>query len=321
MAGHSGQFYVYGIGKQASKGTAQTTPKYRGRVTGGIVVPDPQILELPETDSSFQRSKAIKVGQLVGGAIEGFIRSDEIAFLNYLHLGGNVTTGAGPYQHVASAAAAPPYATMYSMFDTTALVDRYVDCRIPEMTWKGGSGRALEFSAAFMGITSTHGETDPGAPAPSTVDPLVYPHVTVTFAGATTDIVTDFMIRSVRTAQPIQGDTGAVPSDIYLGRWSVEGTLRILFETDAIYRRWLTNTTSGTTTSLTLDKQALSIVATRSASDQVTWASTLAEIRKVSIVPNAAGDPLFMDIEWAAEPQTTIANTLSVTTLNSISSY
>lgn len=320
MAGHSGQFYTFALGRQTAKGTAQTVPKIKVRLTGGIVVPDPQMLDLPETDSSIQRSKTIKVGQLIGGAIEGFVRSDEAGFLAYMHLGTEGVTGAGPYTHTASAAANPPYGTGYSAFDATALVDRYVDLRIPEMTWKGGSGQALGYTAAFMGITATHGETDPVLAA-SAVDPLVYPNVTVTYAGATTDIVTDFTVHSQRAAQPIQGDTGIVPSDIYLGRWAANGTLRVLFETDAIWRNWLTNSPSGTASSLTLYKPALSIVASRSASDSVTWTVTEAGIRKVTLVPDPAGNPLFYDIEWAAEPQTTIANTLNVVSVNSITTY
>lgn len=322
MAGHSGQFYVCGIGKQTAKGTPQTTPKFRMRLTGGVVVPDPQIIDLPETDSSIQRSRAVKVGQQIAGAIEGFVRTDELGLLAYGALGANATTGVGPYTHTATAAAAAPYFTLYSIYDTTALVDRYVDCRITEFGISGGAGQALAYSAAFLGITSTHGDTDPGAPAPSTLEPLVYPHVTVSFNGATTDIVEAFSIKSMKVGQAILGDTGMVPSDVVLGRWSVEGTLRVLFETDAIWRLWLTASTSGTATSQAMATAALSITASRAAaSDQFVATVTAAEIRKVTLVPDPAGNPLFYDIEWSAQPQATIANTFSVATSNLIATY
>lgn len=322
MGAHSGQFFTLAIGKQTAKGTAQTTPKFKLRLTGGIVVPDPQILDLPETDSSIQRSRAVKVGQLVGGAIEGFVRSDEFAFLGYGALGANGTSGAGPYTHTNTAAAAAPYFTLYPAYDSTGLVDRYVDCRLTELSAQGGANQALSYSAAFLGITATHGETDPVSPAPSSVEPLVYPHVTVTFDSVTTDIVEAFTIKSTKVGQAIQGDTGMAPSDVALGRWSVEGTLRVLFETDAIWRKWITASGVGTAASQTLFTAPLTILASRSATnDEVSFVLTAVEIRKVTLVPDPAGNPLFYDIEWSAQPQATIANTLSIVSKNLIATY
>lgn len=322
MAGHAGNFYTCAIGKQTAKGTPQATAKFKLRLTGGVVVPDPQVIDLPETDSSIQRSRAVKVGQLVGGAMEGFVRSDEYGYLAYGALGAVATTGASPFEHVITAAGATPYFTLFSAFDATALVDRYVDCRISELLTRGGAGQALGYSAAFLGITASHGETDPATPPPSAVEPLVYPHVTVSFAGATTDIVEAFTLRSQRVVQAVQGDTGMQPSDIVNGRWGVDGTLRVLFETDAIWRNWLTDSPSGTATSQALATEALSITASRAAaSDQIIWACALAEIRKVTLVPDPAGNPLFYDIEWSAKPDPTIANTLTVTVDNLIATY
>lgn len=318
MAGHSGQFFALDIGKQSGKGTPQTTSKFKLRLTGGIVVPDPQILDLPETDNSIQRSRSVKVGQLIGGAIEGFVRSDEYSLLAYAALGANGTSGASPYTHTATAAAAPPYFTLYPSYDTPALVDRYVDCRLTELSTTGGGGQALTYSAAFMGTTATHGETQPVL-AQSTVEPLVYPHVIVTFAGAATDIVENFTIKSTKVGQAILGDTGMVPSDVVLGRWAVDGTLRVLFETDAIWRNWLTDSPTGTATSQAIATEALSIVASRTAaSDQISWILTAVEIRKVTLVPDPAGNPLFYNIEWSAQPQATIASTLSIESKNLI---
>src|SRR5262245_60178226 len=99
MAGHAGNFFTAAIGKQTAKGTAQATPKFKLRVTGDIVNPTVQILDLPETDSSIQRSKSIKVGEIIEGNLTGFVRSDEFGFLSYLHMGTVNTTGASPFTH------------------------------------------------------------------------------------------------------------------------------------------------------------------------------------------------------------------------------
>ncbi|MBA2642656.1 MAG: hypothetical protein H0U82_07010 [Actinobacteria bacterium] len=320
MAGHSGQFYILGIGRQTVKGTPQTTNKFRMRLTGGAVVPDVQVLDLPETDSSIQRSRAVKGGQLLGGAIEGFIRSDEISFLAYGALGASAVTGAGPYTHTATAAAAPPYFTLYSVYDSTALVDQYIDCRIPELTIRGGGGQALGYSAGFQGMTTVHGATDPGTPVPSAVEPLVYPNVTVTLAGsAVADIVESFEVTSSKNVAVVQGDTGVAPSAVELGRWSVTGTMTILFETDAKWRLWTTGSTSGTTASTSLSTEALTITATRSASDEVSMVMTLVELRQIGLTPDPSGEPLRMTYAFSAQPQATIANTFSVVSKNNIS--
>lgn len=321
MAGHAGNFFTAAIGRQSAKGTPQTTPKFKLRVTGDIVEPNVNILDLPETDSSIQRSKAIKVGELIEGQLSGFVRADEFGFLSYLHMGAVATTGSSPYTHTVTAAAQLPYATIYNAFDSTALVSRMADCRIPRLEMSGGSAQALRYSARVLGLVGLEGQSDPVLAA-STFEPLVYPHVTVTYDAVTTDIVESFTIVSERAAEVIQGDTGMTASDTVTGRWGVTGTLRVLFETDAIWRDYLTGTTSGTTHSQTINTVALNILASRSATaDEVSWDFDLAEIRRVRLVPDPTGRPLFYDIDWSAFPDPTIANTATIVAKNTTSAY
>lgn len=322
MAGHSGQFYALDIGKQAAKGTPQTTPKFKLRVTGTTVPnPDPQILELPETDNSIQRSRHVKVGQSVGVAFEGFVRSDEFGFLALAALGADGVTGASPFTHTATAAAAPPYFTFYSSYDTTALVDRYVDCRIGDLTLRGGANQALSYSITGAGMTATYGETQPVL-AQSTVNPLTYPAVTVTLGGATTDIVESFELTSTKNLSVIQGDTGMAASEIQPGRWGVDGTMTILFETDAKWRAWLSGTTSGTTTSQTIFTEALTIAAVGTAgSDEVSAVMTAVELTEITQGVDPSGEAIRFTYGFSAQPQATIANTFSIITKNLIATY
>lgn len=320
MAGHSGQFFTAAIGRQTAKGSAQTTPKFKLRVTGGVVVPQVQILDLPETDSSVQRSRAIKVGSTIGGALEGFVRADEFGFLAYLHMGADNVSGAGPYTHTITAATQLPYATIYNAFDSTALVSRMMDCRVTELSCSGGAGQALTYTAAVLGLSGLEGETDPVL-AVSTFEPLVYPNVTVTYNSATTDIVEAFTINSTRAGTVIQGDTGMTASDSVTGRWGVTGTLRVLFETDAIWRDWLTDSTVGAAHSQTINTVPLNILASRGTADEVSFDANAAEIRNVTLVPDPSGAPLFYDIEWSAKPDATIANTFEIVAKNQTASY
>jgi hypothetical protein len=321
VAGHAGNFFTAAIGRQSAKGTPQTTPKFKLRVTGDIVDPTVQILDLPETDSSIQRSKAIKVGEIIEGNLTGFVRADEFGFIAYLHMGAVTTTGTSPYTHTITAATHLPYATMYNAFDSTALVSRMADCRLGSLSVSGGAGQALTYTAGVFGLVQLEGETDPVL-APSTFEPLVYPNVTVTYNSATTDIVESFTLNSERATTIIQGDTGMAASDSVTGRWGVTGTLRVLFETDAIWRDFLTGTTSGTTHSQTINTVPLNILASRNATnDEVSFDVNSAEIRNVSLVPDPSGAPLFYDIEWSAFPDPTIANTLEIVAKNLTASY
>lgn len=320
MAGHAGNFFTAAIGRQTAKGTPQTTPKFKLRVTGGVVAPQVQILDLPETDSSIQRSRAIKVGETIGGALEGFVRADEFGFLAYLHMGAVATTGAGPYTHTITAATQLPYATIYNAFDSTSLVSRMADCRLVELACSGGAGQALGYTSAVLGLVGIEGETDPVL-TPSAFEPLVYPNVTVTFDSVTTDIVENFTVNSQRAGTIIQGDTGMTAADSVTGRWGVTGTLRVLFETDAIWRDFLTAAPAGTTHSQTLNTAPLNILASRGTADEVSFDVDFAEIRNVTLIPDPSGAPLFYDIEWSARPEATIANTLTIVAKNNTVSY
>lgn len=319
MAAHSGQFYTLKMGRQSAKGTPQTTPAVTLKLTGGIVVPEPQVIDLVETDASIQRSRAVKTGVTYAGAIEGYVRSAEFAYLAYGALGANSTAGSSPYTHSATASNSAPYWTLYSAYDSTALVDRYTDCRITELTMRGGAGQALTYSASFLGIGGLHGQTDASGTA-STATPLVYPDVTVTLGGATTDIVESFEITSAKVAEVIQGDTGYEPSDVALGRWSVNGTMTILFETDDKWQAWLTGSTSGTNPATTLYTEALTIAAVKSSTDSVTYTLSAVELRRIGLQPDPTGAPLRMTYEFSAQPQSTIANTLTIATVNTTAS-
>lgn len=319
MAGHSGQFYALDIGKQTAKGTPQTTPKFKLRITEGSARPTPNILDLPETDNSIQRSRAVKVGQLVTLAWGGFVRSDEIGFLALGALGADAVAGA--FTHTATAAAAPPYFTLYPSYDTTALVDRYVDCRLGMLTIRGGANQALTYSCSGAGLTATYGETQPVL-AQSTVNPLTYPAVTVTLGGVTTDIVESFEVVSEKNLSVIQGDTGMAASEVQPGRWGVTGTMTVLFETDAKYRAWLSNSTTGTTTSQTMFTEALTITASVNATtDEVSMVMTAVELREIQLEPDPSGEALRFQYVFSAQPQATIANTYSIISKNSIATY
>lgn len=319
MTGIAGNFYVCRVGKQSAKGTPQATPTQTLKLTGGSPNGTQGVLDLPETDSSRQRSPAVKIDYRVDNTISGLVRSQEFASLAFWHMGANADTGANPYTHTATSSAVAPYITAWSVLNTTSIVDEHVDVRVPVLTMRGTVGGAIEYDARLAGLNTTFGATDPAVPAASTQTPLVYPSTTITLGGATTDIVQAFTVTSDNGGDFVYGDTQMGPYDYVYGRWGVTGTLTILLENDAHWRSLFTGAPGGTTVSTTgvLFTEALTISCSyNAASDQVQWIMTFVELREIGWAPDPSGAPLYMTYGFSAQPQATIANTLSIVTKN-----
>jgi len=323
MAGHAGNYYTIAVGKQTAKGTPQTTPTYKLRVTGGgIGGPTRNETVLTETDSSRQARPSVVVGERVGPATTShYIRSDEFPLLAYGVMGANADSGANPYTHTATSAATLPYFTLFEAFDSTAAVTRFADCRLNQMRVRGQAGEPLTCELEWWGLASLFGSTDPVLAASSAV-PHTWPLVTVTKGGATTACVSEFDIEINNNLEWIECDNGLEPVDIQPGRWEVSGSMLVLFETDADYRSFHTGSPSGTTVSSTLFTEALTITSSRSASnDEISFTMTAVEYTAFPLQPDAGGDPIRVAMAWRAQPQTTIANTLSIVTKNITAAY
>src|SRR5438105_670244 len=146
MSGVSGDYYTLAIGKQTAKGTPQTTPAFKLKVTGGDIMPTRQVIQLNETDSTRQQGKSLVVGGAVEGAPEVYCRPDDFGLLAYAVLGTNVDSGTAPnYIHRSTMlnSGATPYVTIYKAIGGSVLVDRYSDCRIHGLHLRGQAGQAL----------------------------------------------------------------------------------------------------------------------------------------------------------------------------------
>lgn len=318
MTGIAGNFHTVALGRQTAKGTPQTTAHKKLKLIGGVVVPDWEVVPLVETDSSRQRSRTVRTGYRVAGAIEGYLRSDEFSQLAYGVMGANVTSGAGPYTHTATSAAGAPYYTLFPAYNSTTLVDRYVDCRFTQLSVRGTALGVLSYQATFAGLTATFGETDPVL-AVSTATPLTYPNVTVTKGGSAAAVVSEFELNIDNGGEFIVGDTGLIGADYVFGRWAVDGRLVILFESDADWRLFHTGATGGTTAAGAVSTEALTILASANASsDEISFAMTNVEIVDYQVAPNPDGTPIRATYLFSSQPQATIANTLSIVTKNAV---
>jgi len=319
-----GNALTLAVGKQTALGTAQTTPSYKLRYTGGFG-PDParNTITLAETDANRLQGDPVVVGLRVEGGSEHYVRPDEFGLLALLTFGQVTTTGTNPnYIHTYSSTASgsAPYATLYKALNTSAYVDRYVDCQVSSMTIRGGAEQALSVSCDWIGLSYLSGQTDP-AGTPVATSPMVYPEVTITKGGSATGVIDSFELTIAQNRTLIPGDTGMAAGTTANGMLSVTGSLSILFETDAERRLFYTGTTGGTTPTSTVGSEALNIAVVRNANLSITFDLDNVIPTNVTVPANTDGSPIRMGYEFQAKRDATLANVVECVVRNAVASY
>lgn len=320
MTGIAGNAVTLAIGKQAAKGTPQTTPAFKLRLTGGDVSPDTAIVQLAETDASRQAGSSVVVGSTVGGSTSHYLRPDEFGMIAYAALGANADSGSTNFTHTATPAASAPYLTLFKAYNVTTLVDQYSDCRITSLGVSGAAGGVLTYSPTWAGLNFLLGATDP-ALAATTTAPLTYPQVTVTKGGAAPGTVESFDLTISNGGAFVTGDSGLVNPDYVFGQFSVSGTITLLFENDQDYRAFHTGSTTGTAPSTTIFSESLSIAATKDTNTSVTFTMAGVEYTAYPLAPDVSGAPLRVAMAFRTQRQAAIASNLTIVTKNATPSY
>jgi len=320
VPGIPGNYFTLSAGKQTVKGTPAATTPFKTRATGGFVRPERNIIELEETDSSRQARPTVVVGSRSGGAISHYLRSDEYGLWALAAMGASTPTGAGPYTHLATMTDAGPYITLIEAYQGTALVNKYVDCRIIKQTIRGAVGGIFTVENTWAGLSTVMGATDSVAVA-SAVTPLTWPKVTVTKNAVTTDVISEVELDIDNGGEYIEGDVGMEPIDYVWGRWLVTGQITVLFENDQMFRQFHGGSSVATTLTETIYADALTVTISRGAGDEVSWIMSGVEYQTYEISPDPSGSPIRVAMAFRAKAQTSPANTLSVSTKNSTPTY
>ncbi len=321
MAGIAGNAWTLQFGKQSAKGTPQTTPTMRMRYTGGIGSPSPNrnMIRAAETDASRQQGDPVVVGVRVEGTTEHYLRSDEFHRIADALLGSTATTGATNYTHTSSSTltGTAPWVTLFKALGTTILVDRYSDCQISQLVVRGSAEGFISYSVDWLGLQALLGQTDPTPGATVTADrPLVYPDVTVTIGGITTDIVSDWELTITQNRSLIIGDTGLFAGDSTAGLFDVSGSFTVLMESDAYYREFHTGTTSGTTLGTTIASKTANILVQENVNRSVAFDMDNVNFTAVPVEGNTDGAPIRVAMAFASKRGATLANNLEIITKN-----
>jgi hypothetical protein len=317
MAVLAGNALELAIGKQSGKGTAQSTPQIRMHYISGFgPVPNRETILLAETDAARQEGDPVVVALDVRGQSEHYVRPQENRILTHGLMGQTSTSGSGPYVHTATSTTSgtASYYTCYRSVNTSTETTRMTDVQVSSITWRGGAGQALSATVEWFGLGSLVGQTDPGTPAAVTESPLVYPQVTVTKNSVHDGSVASFEITANQNRTPWQGDSGTSPFDVVPGMYSVTGSLVMLFQSDADWRKFFTGSTGGTTLGTTIGSEPLNIIAAAGANDSISWDFDNIFIQTYEPQHNTDGSPLTAALSFKSKRDTTLANVLEVVT-------
>lgn len=319
--GVSGKLASLKLGKQSAKGTPAAAATYGLKLISGNIEPRRGMIQLAETDSSLQQGKTMVVSEHVEGTTEHYVRPDDFGLLAYLWAGANATTGAGADKtHTATIAATQLYATAWKNLGAGSLIDKYSDLRLSGLHVRGQAGGALTCSCDWMGLTPAFGATDDPI-AVVTQSPLVYPQVTVTKNAVAPGTVESFEIDLVRNIGLIQADKQLTPYDSVTGEVQVSGSITMLFESDADYRKFHTAASGGTAVSQTLMAESLNIKAEASATLSVAFDMASVAYQEFPVGPNPGGDAIRVVLGFRSQPAAAIADYLEIITLNQVVSY
>jgi hypothetical protein len=318
VAPTAGNAWTLFVGKQASKGTAQVATGKKLRYTGGFGPTGVRnTIQLAESDALRQAGDAVVIGFSVAGTSEHYVRVDEQHTMNELLLGSNATTGTTNYTHTASSTASgsTSYATLVRALNSTTLVERMIDCQIASATFRGGAEQVLTVSYDWVGLTYEEGATD-SVVAVVTSAPATYPQVTVTLGGVTTDIVDSFEITVSQARTLVLGDTGTSASQIVAGQYAVTGSMSILFESDALWREFMTGTTGGTTATTTIASKTLNILAQETVNRSIAWDMNGIYATALEVPGNTDGAPIRQNYTFSSARGSTLADVLEIITKN-----
>lgn len=320
MAPWPGNKYSVAFGKQTAKGTPAASATNRVAVTSGGFTPKRDILQLAETDSSRQAGKSLVVGAHVEGNIGFYVRSAEIGLFAYGLLGANADSGTTNFTHIATMADTVPYFTVWETFGGV-VISKYQDVRFTSLQIAGQAGGAITAQLSCFGLSAVFGATDDPAIL-LTEDPLVYPQVTVTKAGATPHTVDQFQITLANNGGAIQADNGLVPFDYVVGKLDVSGMISLLAQDDTDFRKFHTGSTGGTAFGQTLDTEALSILATAGANNSLQFDASLIEYTEYPLAPTVDGSPVKVAMGFRTRrDDVTIGNYAKLTTKNQVATY
>jgi hypothetical protein len=323
MTGFPGNQWTLALGAQVAKGTAQTTPEYKVKATGGDIAPNVPTAQLAETDASAQQAASYKPGPFqVEGAPSIYARPADLGIFLLSVLGNLSDTGGPPnYTHEFTPALQPTtYLTGFKAMGGV-LVDRYVDLICNQLSIAGAAGQPLTITATFLGLSFKTNQADPVL-TPVSDAVFCWPHVSMLKGGADPGTLESFDLTINRNPNVIVGDVGFAVKDVGWGKIDVTGGFTYVPDNDDDYNRFHSGSAAATDPTADVFTEALSFKAQIDANTSVLFEMDEVSYRSYPLPPDPAGaGATRVATTFGTEPQATLAGNITATLKNQVATY
>jgi hypothetical protein len=287
---------------QTGKEVAISAWKNKHYFSGGSIMPSKSVEQLSETDAERDQGDNYVTQTSVEGSPEVYGRTTTIHSLLEYVLGARSTTGAGPYTHTLTPAAALPYVTFGRMQGNT-LYEEFTDCKVSEATFSAGTASPLTAALTVVGRGSkrlaaewTAGLAPPAAP---TVAPVNFNNAVVKIGGVETRLASSFEATFTNSVSAQQTDD-SVPFDVTEGLRSCTLGFDLIFENLTAYNEFHYGSGAGTTQVPTLTSTSAEFIFTLGA-DSVTFKFPKIVYEEFPVEPDPGGDPIVVPVRARAQ--------------------
>jgi hypothetical protein len=149
---------LFGIAKQASKGTLATNPMFAHGLTGGApIVVDPSQAPLDVTAAKRAAYNIYRDGVKNGSSVEALAYMRTLGLYLLGALGTDTVTGSGPYVHTYATGDLPYLSAFVKGLDST--IEGIRDCKVDELTLKWDGSKPVELSVKLAGTVFSYPAT------------------------------------------------------------------------------------------------------------------------------------------------------------------
>lgn len=230
----------------------------------GVAPTLPEGLQLPIAEIDLKMQRAINKSRVLRGdrnPTKGFLGRKnvggplvmqpgvrDIAFLMKHLLGAVTTSGAGPYTHTIKVGTLPPGLTIDKIFGTLTQIERYLGCRLNQLSFSCNDDGLLEVTFDVIGASEVDDTVKlDAAPKLYSIQPFAVPKLTINEGGSPLTIGKDMQITisnnlDVETGR-VMGNSGAI-NDLPEGIMMIDLSFSVLFQSVTLLNKAKNETVS-----------------------------------------------------------------------------
>jgi hypothetical protein len=293
--------------KQSGKGTPNIVSTQFYMLSGDAALnPNREIIQLPETDASSQRSDNVVVGSSPGGGWSGWLRGSQTKFLAE----GIMGSVSGTPTQTAIPVSAIPYYTIFDVIPGQQCT-QYNDCRFSSLTVSSEALQGTTYAVEVVGLSAVLNATPPTITLPTDTK-YGHSYLTTTIGGSAPGTHDAVSITINRNVSLLRGDTGLAIFDSWPGLFEVSGTFRKIYANDDDYNKIHGGAAAATVLTRTVFSESLSILYAEDATHSVEFVSSGLEYTEITVPVNVDGSPILQTLTFNTKRQATWANNLSI---------